>query len=360
MSRVSVSVAMAAYNGERFLQEQLDSLARQTLQPCELVVCDDGSTDGTLAILEKFAREAPFPVRIFRNEVRLGYGPNFLRAASLCSGELIAFCDQDDVWLEEKLARCSDLILSTDSNLVIHSGRVVDEHLKPMGTFTASARRPTKLDSCARGGWRPLGYRLGFCLGFTCVFRSRLLRQVPPAPPIAGPGIGHEGWLFFAAEATGRVLLIPDALSLYRQHGSNVIGFLKRSSCNRSVFEVRYAEYLRQAEVAEGCTRLLAEAAERELELRPRLIRARRWQEERSTYLVRRAALYASDASLAAVVRRLSSLVMSGAYRPISRGGLGLKCLAKDLAIPVLPQSLKDWLGEGSRIPIATAMEKSE
>lgn len=333
MSRVTVSVAMATYNGERFLQEQLDSLARQTLLPCELVVCDDGSTDGTLAILEKFAREAPFPVRIFRNEVRLGYGPNFLRAASLCSGELIAFCDQDDVWLEEKLARCSDLIFSTDSNLVIHSGMVVDERLKPLGTLTASARRPTQLDSCARGGWRSLGYRIAMCAGFTFVFRSRLLRVMPPAPPVAGPGVGHEPWLLFAAEATGRVFLIPDALALYRQHGSNAVGFLKRPSSDRSVFEVGHAEYLRQAKKAEGCAELLAEAAEREPELRPRLLKAKHWQEERSRSLTCRAALYASSSSFTAAMGRLSSMIWSGTYRPISRGGLGLRSLAKDLLI---------------------------
>lgn len=360
MKEPTISIAMATYNGERFLQEQLDSLARQTLLPCELVVCDDGSTDGTLAILEKFAAEAPFPVRIFRNEVRLGYGPNFLKAASLCSGDLIAFCDQDDVWLEEKLARCSALMFSTDTNLVIHAGRVVDEHLNPLGTFTASAPSPTQLDSCVRGGWRPLGYRLGWCPGFTCVFRSRLLTQMPPAPPVAGPGIGHEGWLFFAAEAMGRVFLIPDALALYRQHGSNAVGFLGSPSRGRLVLEPRREEYLRQARLAEGCTRLLAEAAERMPELRPRLERARRWQEERSKYFARRASLYGSDTSFAFVVQRLSSLVFSGTYRPPSRGGLGLECLAKDLVVPALPRALRDWLGRGSRAPIAAGMEKSE
>ena len=101
-----ISIAMATYNGSKYLREQLDSLAAQTLPPCELVVTDDGSTDDTLGILDRFRRRAPFPVHLHRNEQRLGYRDNFLKAAQLCSGELIAFCDQDDVWMPDKLLSC--------------------------------------------------------------------------------------------------------------------------------------------------------------------------------------------------------------------------------------------------------------
>jgi len=103
MTNVPISIAMATYNGESFLAEQLDNLAKQTLKPLELVVCDDGSTDDTVAILEGFAALAPFPVSIHRNGTRLGHTENFLKAANLCSGKWIGFCDQDDVWLPNKL-----------------------------------------------------------------------------------------------------------------------------------------------------------------------------------------------------------------------------------------------------------------
>ena len=333
----TVSVAMATYNGERFLQEQLDSLARQTLLPCELVVCDDGSTDGTLDILNSFAAKAPFPVSIYPNETRLGYGLNFLRAASLCSGDLIAFCDQDDVWLEQKLARCSAVISSTKCNLVIHSARVVDGNLKPLGPQTPSARRLTLLDSCILGGWRTFGYRLEMCLGFSCVFLSRLLKNLPPEPPLAGPGFGHERWLFFAAEVTGSIALVPDALVLYRQHNSNVVGFRRRRDLGDSlVLRVGYAQYWGQAEDAEERARLLAEAAVREPELLPRLVRAHRFYKARAGHLHRRASLYGDASSKTGTARRLWSLILGGAYVPSSRGGLGLRALAKDLVVPLL------------------------
>jgi glycosyltransferase involved in cell wall biosynthesis len=79
----SVSVAMATYNGEAHIHEQLLSLANQSLAPVELVVADDCSGDRTLDIVREFARTAPFAVRIYENETRLGYRANFMRAASL-------------------------------------------------------------------------------------------------------------------------------------------------------------------------------------------------------------------------------------------------------------------------------------
>ena len=76
---LSVSVAMATYNGAGFIGAQLASIAAQTRTPDELVVCDDGSDDGTVEIIERFAREAPFEVRLICNEQRLGYGENFMK-----------------------------------------------------------------------------------------------------------------------------------------------------------------------------------------------------------------------------------------------------------------------------------------
>jgi glycosyltransferase involved in cell wall biosynthesis len=120
MSRLKLSVAMATYNGERFLEEQLFSIARQIRLPDEMVVSDDGSNDGTIDILERFATSAPFPVRVYRNIKPLGYGDNFLKAASLCHGDLIAFSDQDDVWLENKLANSLSFFDDDDVLLSVH------------------------------------------------------------------------------------------------------------------------------------------------------------------------------------------------------------------------------------------------
>src|SRR5579875_202140 len=113
MSRISV--AMCTYNGERFLPEQLVSIAEQTVQPYELVVCDDGSNDSTVDLIEAFSRNVAFPVRLIRNvefpvrlirnPVRLGSTQNFAKCIGLCTGDLIALADQDDHWEIDKLER---------------------------------------------------------------------------------------------------------------------------------------------------------------------------------------------------------------------------------------------------------------
>ena len=120
---ITISIAMATYNGDRYIGEQLDSLARQKLLPLELVVTDDGSSDGTLDILKAFSEGAPFPVRIFRNTTRLGYEENFLKAASLCNGDVIAFCDQDDIWMDRKLEVCAPMFADPSIVGVLHTGQ---------------------------------------------------------------------------------------------------------------------------------------------------------------------------------------------------------------------------------------------
>src|SRR5262245_62398986 len=102
-----VSIVLATFDGERFLEPLLESLAGQTMRPRELLVADDGSTDGTVAIVSDFARRAPFPVSVSRNARRLGFADNFLTLSGSAVGPLIAFCDQDDVWHPTKLERTS-------------------------------------------------------------------------------------------------------------------------------------------------------------------------------------------------------------------------------------------------------------
>src|SRR3974390_417909 len=106
----SISVAMCTYNGAAYLTEQLQSIAAQTVVPDELVVCDDGSTDATVSLLDEFRRAASFPVRVFRNETRLGAAKNFERAVRLCAGDLIFLCDQDDAWNPSKIEVLADAI----------------------------------------------------------------------------------------------------------------------------------------------------------------------------------------------------------------------------------------------------------
>lgn len=123
-----ISIALASYNGSKYIREQLDSILSQTYQDFELIICDDCSTDNTWQILEEYA-EKDNRVKIFRNDTNLGFKKNFEKAISLSKGEYIALSDQDDVWTEDHL----DILLhGMKDNVQIVCGRplFVDENNK--------------------------------------------------------------------------------------------------------------------------------------------------------------------------------------------------------------------------------------
>lgn len=218
---LSISVAMTTYNGQRFLWEQLRSLTVQTLMPAELVVSDDGSTDDTRVILERFAAHAPFPVRVLPPHERLGFADNFLHAAAACRSELVAFCDQDDVWLPNKLATAEARMTADDSLLSMHRLALTDEALTPIGVqdqgiVADRCLQPLETDPY-NSGW-----------GNTMMFRRELAtlisRERRPRQPEGDKLLSHDHWIYSLATLLGRVSQIREPLILYRQHEANVFG----------------------------------------------------------------------------------------------------------------------------------------
>lgn len=231
-SGLSVSVAMATYNGARFLREQLDSIAAQSRLPAELVVSDDGSTDDTLAILADFAHTAPFPVRVMPPHARLGFADNFLHAAEACRGDLVAFADQDDQWLPDKLARTAGRVEADDSLLAIHPLVVTDATLEPTGLVWHQGIDADRVVA-------PLDlnpYLTGF--GNSMLVRRDVLAAIPRDRRPAQPDqphlpLAHDHWVYTLAAALGRVSYVAAPLLRYRQHGNNTYGVKPRSLRNR-------------------------------------------------------------------------------------------------------------------------------
>ncbi len=123
-----ISVALSTHNGARFLRPQLESIAAQRRLPDELVVRDDGSRDDTAAILTAFAEDAPFPVVLDLASSRLGSTSSFERVLERCTGDVIALCDQDDLWHPEKLEVIADAFARhPDVGLVFHDAALIDE-----------------------------------------------------------------------------------------------------------------------------------------------------------------------------------------------------------------------------------------
>lgn len=289
-----VSVAMATYNGATHIREQLDSIAKQTLLPAELVVSDDGSTDDTLAVIRDFAEHAPFLVRILSKKERLGYADNFLNAASECAHDLIAFSDHDDVWLPTKIETGHRRITQDSSLLSMHRLLLTDEALAPKTVWDQGIGGDAVFEALALDpyitGW-----------GNTMMFRRELVslvsRSQRPLEPEKSSGrlMSHDTWIYSLAAALGRVSHIAEPLILYRQHGNNVFGVKPLSPVQKLAVKARVpvARLKGQAEFDGAMARLLDEVARRKNEpFAERASVASARFARRRDYLMERAAIY--------------------------------------------------------------------
>ena len=172
-----LSIAMATWNGARYLREQLDSFRAQSRLPDELVVCDDHSTDGTTAILEEFRRTAPFHVNILVNPKQIGYVGNFEQAVEMCEGDVILLSDQDDVWLPEKLAEHEAVYRARpEVGMAFSDGTIVDSDLAPLSLslYQYVGASPQRLGRFAAGRGLDLFIRKPMAYGCALSIRSDL------------------------------------------------------------------------------------------------------------------------------------------------------------------------------------------
>lgn len=218
-----MSVALCTYQGAEFVTEQLASIAAQTLLPAEVVVCDDGSTDGTPELVRRFAATAPFPVRLHVNPQRLGVTANFSRAISLCEGSIIALSDQDDVWVPQKLDRQVAVFTARPAvSAVFSDAELVDGVLRPLGRTMFDATHFSKRRQRRVRGGHTLDILLSrpTVCGATLAFRSSWRDLVLPIPPTGM----HDEWLSVLLSAVGEVVALPEPLVRYRQHHVNQVG----------------------------------------------------------------------------------------------------------------------------------------
>ncbi|HEX6115209.1 MAG TPA: glycosyltransferase family 2 protein, partial [Geminicoccaceae bacterium] len=226
MAGPTLSVAMCTFDGAFYLREQLESIGAQTRPPDELVVCDDGSTDETLAILDGFAAAAPFPVRIQVNRTKLGTTKNFERAIGLTTGEIIALGDQDDVWYPHKLERLEkEFAGSGRIGLVFSDADVVDDRLRPAGYRLWEALRAFERHRrlIARGRLFDALVRDNLVTGCTAAFRSDYKDLVIPVPRACT----HDSWAALVIAAVADIARIDAPLLAYRQHDSNQSGLAR-------------------------------------------------------------------------------------------------------------------------------------
>ena len=225
---MKISVAMCTYNGADFLPAQLESILAQSRKPDQIVVCDDGSTDETRALLQKFEKQSPDVILLRFNKKNLGSIKNFEQAIRLCNGDVIALSDQDDIWRHDKLQLIEQAFSKSSTGVVFSDADIVDENLKPLGRrmwnevgFDAQKRkllRNGRALEVLTAGWT--------VTGATMAFRSQFVKICLPIPD--GIAMIHDGWIALAIAAVADVVAIDDPLVQYRQHAKQQIGAPER------------------------------------------------------------------------------------------------------------------------------------
>ncbi len=254
MSRIDI--LLATYNGARFLPEQLASIAGQTHRNWRLIVRDDGSSDGSLDVVRGWARGVSQDVEIVEDgRTGLGASLNFAALLERSDAPYFAFCDQDDVWLPQKLSVMLDMLAEAESTsgagtpINAYSDlRVVDGSLVTISdSFQTFSRRPRLHPG------RELRQVMmhNVVTGCASLGNAALREKALPVPPEASM---HDWWLAMVAAGLGKLVFVPEATILYRQHGGNTLG----ANANDPLSQVRYVA-TNAGHALSRCRKLLAD-----------------------------------------------------------------------------------------------------
>lgn len=222
-----ITVCMATYNGEKYIEEQLNSILSQISLNDELVISDDGSNDNTKNIINRYQKKY--------SNIKLIDGPqkgvikNFENALSFSKGDIIFLSDQDDIWAKEKVDKVLNEFNDPNTLLVLHDAEIIDKNGKVIEKSFYEHRGSKKgfINNIIKNSY------IGCCMAF----RKQLLNVSLPFPKEIEM---HDWWLGLMAEQNGEISMITDKLIKYRRHGDNVSSFhhhpLKKMVKNRLYF----------------------------------------------------------------------------------------------------------------------------
>lgn len=210
-----ISIALATYNGEKYLREQLDSILSQTIQDFEIVICDDYSTDSTWDILQEYIIEDN-RIKIYQNAENVGFKKNFEKAISLCKGEYIALSDQDDIWTKGHLEHLISII--GDKAIACGNAALINRLGGDIGITLSELER---LEYCPENDLRK-AYRILFFgnpfQGASMLIRKNFFEKALPIPD----GVKyHDAWFACMACFYGGLNFSEKVVTFYRQHDNN-------------------------------------------------------------------------------------------------------------------------------------------
>lgn len=225
-----VNIILAAYNGEKYIGEQIESIINNSFTDWYLWIFDDGSTDGTSNIVEGYILKYPDRIKYFRNEKNKGLTLNFLeglRYVADCKSskeqEYYMFCDQDDVWMQDKIKKTYKQMKKLEHKYgedtvaaVFTDAKVVDEQLR---MIEPSFFQSSKLDMKKKD--LPHILMENKLIGCTVMVNDALVKKITALPTKARY---HDWWIALLAASFGRISYLPEATINYRQHSNNMVG----------------------------------------------------------------------------------------------------------------------------------------
>ena len=203
-----ISVAMATYNGEKYIKEQISSILKNLLKDDELIISDDGSTDKTISIINSFQDDR---IKIL-NGPQKGVKQNFANALKHTKGSIIFLSVQDDIWLDNKISKVLEVFDKTNCSCVVHDCVVVNDDLNKILYNSFFQHRKS---SCGiiRNIYK--NRYLGCCMAFNLNMKEKIL-------PIPQNIEMHDQWIGLLCEKYGKSIFLKEVLIKYRRHNNNV------------------------------------------------------------------------------------------------------------------------------------------
>lgn len=213
---MTTSVALCTYNGASYIQEQIESILNQTMPVDEIVICDDGSTDDTVSIIQQISSSIPEKLRLIKNPTNLGLCANFINAISLCKGDIIFLSDQDDVWHNNKVEKLTHYLIQHPkidlafSDATLMGGRFNGQRMSDNLNFPKENRK-----MFLAGLAFELSLYQVYALGASMAVRKKLTDQIIRKKPILN---SHDHFLQFEASARDAIAYLDEPLYDYRIH----------------------------------------------------------------------------------------------------------------------------------------------